>query len=190
MHHSTTFPQAQWLFATCIAQQCFHGEAKTFAKRNAKTSDHRIPLTSLRLNHSKLNQQSFQVLYVGIAVSSLLSRFLGAMTVLVIRMISPGQRRPAMKTTPSLTLQWRLLARVARPCLSTASHCVGLRISPSSSEIRKRRRISFLNSRTDKFLGRLGKIEGLFISNPCKRCCLYFKQFKIFLLILLLKYDI
>ena len=122
MHHSTTFPQAQWLFATCIAQQCFHGEAKTFAKRNAKTSDHRIPLTSLRLNHSKLNQQSFQVLYVGIAVSSLLSRFLGAMTVLVIRMISPGQRRPTMKSTPCLSLKWRFLARVARPSFSAASH--------------------------------------------------------------------
>ena len=38
----------------------------------------------------------------------------------------------------------------------------------------------------DKFLGRLGKIEGFFISNPRKRCCLYFKQFRISLLILLL----
>ena len=151
-----------------IAQQCFHGEAKTFAKRNAKTSDHRIPFTSLRLDHSKPNQQRFQVLYVGFAVISLPSRFLGAIAVPVIRMISPGQRRPSMKTTPCLSLKWWLLARVTRTSLSTASHFLGFRISPSCSEILSRRRISSRSSDTDKFLGRDGKIEGFFISNPCK----------------------
>ena len=85
---------------------------------------------------------------------------------LVIRMIFPRQRRSTMKSTTCLTLQWRLLARVTRPCLSSASHFFGLRINPSCSEIFNLRRISFLNSGTDKFLGRLGKIEGLFISNP------------------------
>ena len=104
----------------------------------------------------------------------------------VIRMISPGQRRPAMKTTPCLSLKWGLLAQAARPCFSSASHFFGLRISPSSSEIFNRRRISFRSSRSVKFLGRLGKIEVFFISNPRKRCCLYFKQFRISLLILLL----
>jgi hypothetical protein len=73
-----------------------------------------------------------------------------------------------MKSTTCLTLKWRLLARVARPCLSSASHFFGFRISPSWSEIFNRRRISFLNSVTVKFLGRLGKIEGFFISNPWK----------------------
>ena len=107
------------------------GVAKTFARRNAKTSKHRIPLTPLWLNHFKPNQQRFQVLYVGVTVSSLPSRFLGAMTMLKIRMILTRQRRPAMKTTLCLSLKWRLLARVARPCLSSASHFFGLRIRPS-----------------------------------------------------------
>ena len=176
LHHSTTSPLAQWLFVTCIALWCFHGEAKTFAKRNAKTSNHHISLTPLWLNHFKPNQQRFEVLYVSVTVSSLPSRFLGAMTVLVIRMISPRQGHPSMKSTPCLSLKWRLLARVARPRLSTASHFFGLRIRPSWSEIFNRRRISRRSSVTDKFLGRLGKIEGFFILYPCIRCCLYFKQ--------------
>ena len=166
------------------------GVAKFRATMNSKTSKHRIPLTPLWLNHFKPNQQRFQVLYVGVTVSSLPSRFLGAMAVLVIRMIFTGQRRPAMKTTPCLSLKWRLLARVARPCLSTASHFFGLRISPRWSEIRSLRRISRRSSVTDKFLGKLGKIEGFFISNPCIWYCLYFKQLRISLLILLLKYGI
>ena len=152
------------------------GVAKTFARRNAKTSKHRIPLTSLRLNHSKLNQQRFQVLYVCVTVSSAPSRFLGAKAVLIIRMISPRQGHPTMKSTTCPSLKWRLLAWLASPSSSSASHFFGLRISPSWSDIFSRRRISFLNSNVDKFLGRLGKIEGFFISNPCKRCCLYFKQ--------------
>ena len=165
------------------------GVAKTFAKINAKTSKHRIPLTPLWYDHFKPNQQRFQVLYVGVTVSSLPSRFLGAIAVFVIWMIFTRQGHPTMKSTTSLTLQWRLLARIARTCLSTASHFFGLRISPSCSEIFNRRRISCRSSVTDKFLGRLGKIEGFFILNPSKRYCLYFKQFRIFSLILLLKYG-
>ncbi len=99
-----------------------HGGAKTFAKINAKTSKHRIPLTPLWFDHSKPNQQRFEVLYVGVAVCSLPSRLLGAMTVLIIRMISPRQRRPSMKTTPCLSLKWWLLARVTRPSFSATSH--------------------------------------------------------------------
>ncbi len=184
MHLIVTTSWRQSLIDTLIAPQCFHREAKTFAKINAKTSKHRIPLLSLWFNHFKLNQQRFQVLYVCVTVSSVPSRFLGAVAVLIIRMIFTRQRRPAMKTTPCLTLKWRLLAGVTRPCLSSASHFFGLRISPSWSEIRSLRRISCRSSDVGKFLGRLGKIEGFFISNPCKRCCLYFKQFRIFLLII------
>jgi len=166
-----------------------HGVAKTFAKINAKTSKHRISLTTFWCNHFKLNQQKFQVLYVCVTVSSVPSRFLGTVAVLIIRMIFTRQRRPAMKTTPCLSLKWRFLAGVTRPCLSSASHFFGLRIRPSCSEIFNRRRISFRSSRSVKFLGRLEKIEGFFISNPCIRCCLYFKQFRISLLILLVKYG-
>lgn len=136
--------------------------------RNTKTSKNRIPLTSLWFDHSKPNQQRFQVLYVGVTVNSLPSRFLGALAVFVIRMVSPGQRRPTMKSTPCLSLKWRFLARVARPCLGTASHFFSLRISPSWSEIFNRRRISIRSSRSVKFFGRLGKIEGFFISYPWK----------------------
>ena len=157
-----------------------HGVAKTFAKINAKTSKHRIPLTPLWFDHSKPNQQSFQVLYVGVAVSSLPSRFLGAMTVLVIRMISPGQRRPAVKATPCLSLKWWLLARVARPRLSSASHFFGLRIRPSWSEIFNRRRISRRISDVDKFLGRPVKIEGFFISNPQKNAAYILSNLGVF----------
>ena len=117
---------------------------------------------------------------MGVTVSSVPSRFLGAMAVLEIWMIFTRKRRTAVKATPCFSLKWRLLARVARSCLSSASHFFGLRISPSCSEILSRRRISFLNWDADKFLGRLGKIEGFFILNPCIRCCLYFKQFRIF----------
>ena len=155
---------------------CFHKVAKFSATMNSKTSNHPIPLSPIWFDHSKPNQQRFQVLYVGVTVSSLPSRFLGAMTVLIIRMISPRQGHPSMKSTPCLSLKWRLLARVARPRLSTASHFFGLRIRPSWSEIFNRRRISRRSSVTDKFLGRLGKIEGFFILYPCIRCCLYFKQ--------------
>ena len=144
------------------------GVAKTFAKINAITSKHRITLTPLWFNHFKPNQQRFQILYVGVTVSSLPSRFLGAIAVFVIWVIFPRQGHPAMKSTTCLTLQWRLLARVTRPCLSSASHFFGFRIRPSWSEIFNRRRISRRSSDVDKFLGRLGKIEGLFISNPCK----------------------
>jgi hypothetical protein len=133
---------------------------------NLKTSKHRIPLTPLWLNHFKPNQQRFQVLYVGVTVSSLPSRFLGAMTVLIIRMIFTHQRRSTMKSTTCPSLNWRLLARAARPCLSSASHFFGLRISPSCSEIFNLRRISRRSSDVDKFLGRHGKIEGFFILNP------------------------
>ena len=160
------------------------GVAKFCAKINTKTSKHLIPFTSLWLNHFKPNQQRFQVLYVGVTVSSLPSRFLGAMAVLVIRMISPGQRRPTMKSTPCLSLKRWLLARVASTSSGATIHFFGLRISPSWSEIFNRRRISFLNWDTDKFLGRHGKMEGFFISNPCKRCCLYFKQSRIFWVII------
>jgi hypothetical protein len=83
-------------------------------------------------------------------------------------MIFTRQGQPTMKSTTLLALNWRFLARVARPRLSSASHFFGLRISPRFSEIFNRRRISLLISETDKFLGRLGKIEGLFISNPSK----------------------
>ena len=180
LHPSTTSIWAQWLFDTFIALWRFHEVAKINATMNSKTSKHRIPLTPLWLNHSKPNQQRFQVLYVGISVSGLPPRFLGAMAVLVIRMIFTHQRRPAMKSTTCPSLKWWLLARVARPCLSSASHFFGLRIRPSWSEIFNRRRISRRSSDVDKFLGRLGKIEGFFIWNPYKRCCLYFKQFRIF----------
>ena len=176
LHLIVTTSWRQSLIDTLIALQCFHREAKTFAKINVKTSKHRIPLLPLWYDHFKPNQQRFEVLYVSVTVSSLPSRFLGAMTVLVIRMISPGQRRPAMKTTPCLSLKWWLLARVARPRLSSAGHFFNLRIRPSCSDIFNRRRISRRSSVTDKFLGRLGKIEGFFILYPCIRCCLYFKQ--------------
>ena len=146
----------------------FHEVAKFSAKMNSKTSKHRIPLTPLWHNYFKPNQQRFQVLYVGVTVSSLPSRFLGAMTMLKIRMIFPWQGHSSMEATPCLSLKWRFLARVARPCLSSASHFFGLRISPSWSEIFNRQRISFRSSRSVKFLGRLGKIEGFFISNPWK----------------------
>ena len=155
---------------------CFHKVAKFSATMNSKTSNHPIPLTPLWLNHFKPNQQRFQVLYVGVTVSSLPSRFLGAMTVLIIRMIFTHQRRSTMKSTTCPSLNWRLLARAARPCFSYASHFFGLRIRPSWSEIFNRRRISLRSSVMDKFLGRLGKIEGFFILYPCIRCCLYFKQ--------------
>ena len=122
-------------------------------------------------------------------MSSLLSIFQSAISMLEIGMIFPRQGHPSMEATPCLSLKWGLLAWAARSCLSSASHFFGLRSSPSRSEIFNRRRISFLNSGMDKFLGRLGKIEGFFISNPCKRHCLHFKQFRIFLLILLLKYG-
>ena len=101
-------------------------------------------------------------------------------------MVFTHQGQPAMKTATCLSLKWRLLARVASPSSSAAIHFFGFRIRPSCSEIFKRRRISFRSSRSVKFLGRLGKIEVFFISNPRKRCCLYFKQFRISLLILLL----
>ena len=104
---------------------------------------------------------------MGATFNSLLSIFQSAVPVLVIRMIFTHQRRSTMKSTTCSSLNWRLLARAARTCFSSASHYLGLRINPSCSEICKRRRIIFLNSGTDKFLGRLGKIEGLFISNPC-----------------------
>ena len=117
---------------------------------------------------------------MGATFHSLFSSFLGAIAVLVIRMIFTGQRCPTMETTPCLSLKWRFLARVARPCLSSASHFLGLRISPSCSEIFNRRRISSRSADTDKFLGRHGKIECFFISNPSKKYCLYFKQSRIF----------
>ena len=144
------------------------GVAKFSATMNSKTSKHRIPLTSLWLNHFKSNQQRFQVLYVGVTVSSLPSRFLGAMAVLEIWMIFTWKRRSAVKATPCFSLKWRLLARVARSCLSSAIHFFGLRISPSCSEIFNRRRISIRSSCSVKFLGRHGKIEVFFISNPWK----------------------
>ena len=180
LHPSTTATWAHWLLDTFKWLWSFHEVAKTFAKINAKTSKHRIPLTSLWLNHFKPYQQRFEVLDVGVALSSLPSRFLGAMAVFVIGVIFPRQGQPSMKSTPCLSLKWRLLARVARPRLSTASHFFGLRIRPSWSEIFNRRRISRRSSDVDKFLGRLGKIEGFFIWNPCKRYCLYFKQLTIF----------
>jgi hypothetical protein len=126
---------------------------------------------------------------VGATFHSLFSSFLGAMTVLIIRMIFTHQRRSTMKSATCPSLKWRLLARVARPCLCSASHFFGLRISPSCSEILSRRRISSRSADTDKFFGREGKIEAIFISNPNKSYCLYFKQFRIFSLILLLKYG-
>ena len=89
---------------------------------NSKTSKHRIPLTPLWFDHSKPNQQRFQVLYVGVTVRSLPSRFLGAMAVLVIRMIFTHQGQPTMKSTTCFALKWRLLARIARPSFSAASH--------------------------------------------------------------------
>ena len=144
------------------------GEAKFSATMNSKTSKHRIPLTPLWYDHFKPNQQRFEVLYVSVTVSSLPSRFLGAITVLVIWMIFTRQGHPTMEATSCLSLKWRFLAWVARPSFSAASHFFGFRISPSWSEILSRRRISFLNWDTDKFLGRLGKIEGFFISNPWK----------------------
>ena len=111
------------------------------------------------------------------------------MTMPVIWMIVTRQRHPTMKSATCLTLKWRFLARIASPSSSATIHFFGLRISPSWSEIFNRRRISFRSSRSVKFLGRLGKIEGFFISNPCIRCCLYFKQFSVSLLILLVKYG-
>jgi len=176
LHSSTTSTWAQWLFDTFIALWCFHEEAKTFVKMNAITSKHRIPLTSLRLNHSKLNQQRFQVLYVCVTVSSAPSRFLGAKAVLIIRMIFTRQGQPTMKSTTLLTLKWRLLARIARPSFSAAGHFFGLRIRPSWSEIFNRRLISRRSSEIVKFLGKLGKIDGLVMPNPFKIYCLYFKQ--------------
>ena len=153
------------------------GVAKTFPRRNAKTSKHRVLLTPLWFNHFKPNQQRFQELNVSIAFRSLPSRFLCAMTVLIIRMIFTHQRRSTMKSTTCPSFNWRLLARAARPCFSSAGHFFGLRISPSCSEISSRRRISSRSADTGKFLGRDGKIEGLFITNPNKFYCLYFKQF-------------
>ena len=127
------------------------GVAKFSATMNSKTSKHPIPLTSLWLNHFKPNQQRFQELYVGATFHSLFSSFLGAMTVLIIRMIFTHQRRSTMKSTTCPSLKWRFLARVARPCLCSAGHFFGLRISPSCSEIFNRRRISILSSRVVKF---------------------------------------
>ena len=73
-----------------------------------------------------------------------------------------------MEATPCLSLKWRLLARVARPGLGVADHFLGFLIKPKRSMIFIRRRISWRNSRTVKFLGRDGKIEGFFILNPLK----------------------
>jgi hypothetical protein len=168
LHSSTTSTWALWLFDKFIPLWCFHEVAKFSATMNSKTSKHRIPLAPLWLNHSKPNQQRFQVLYVGITVSGLPPRFLGAMAVFVIGVIFPRQGQPSMKSTPCLSLKWRFLARIARPCLSSASHFFGLRIRPSWSEIFSRRRISRRISDVEKFLGRLGKIEGFFILYICK----------------------
>jgi hypothetical protein len=44
------------------------------------------------------------------------------MTMPVIWMIVTRQRHPTMKSTPCLTLKWQLLARIARPSFSAASH--------------------------------------------------------------------
>ena len=133
--------------------------AKTFARRNAKTSKHRIPLTPLWFDHSKANSQTLKVLYQCSTFSHSFARSQSAMPVLEIGMVFTHQGQPAMKSTTYLALKWRLLARVARPCLSSASHFFGLRISPSCSEIFNRRRISIRSSCSVKFLGRHGKIE-------------------------------
>jgi hypothetical protein len=55
---------------------------------NPKTSKHRIPLSSLRLNHLKQDSHLLQLLYISIAIRSLLSGFLGAMTMLKVPMFS------------------------------------------------------------------------------------------------------
>jgi hypothetical protein len=70
---------------------------------NSKTSKHRIPLPPLWFNHSKPNQQRFQVLYVGVTVSRLFSRLLGAITVFVIWVIFARQGHATMKSTTCLT---------------------------------------------------------------------------------------
>jgi hypothetical protein len=54
---------------------------------NAETSKHRIPLTSLRLNHPKQDSHILQLLNMSIAICSLLSGFLGAMTMLKVPMV-------------------------------------------------------------------------------------------------------
>ena len=126
---------------------------------------------------------------MGVTVSSLLSIFQSAMSMLEIGMIFSSQGHPSMKSTARFTLKWRLLAWAARPSFSSASHFFGLRIRPSCSEILSRRRISSRSADKDKFLGKDGKIEGLFITNPSKIYCLYFKQFRISLLIILAKYG-
>ena len=100
----------------------------------------------------------------------------------VIWMIVTRQRHPTMKSTTCLTLKWRLLARVARPCLSSASHFLGLRISPSCSDIFRRLRISLRNCGTDKFFGRLGKIDCFFISTPWCLTAYILSNFGIFCL--------
>ena len=130
---------------------------------NSRISKHRIPPLPLWSNSSKPNKQNFKMFDQRITFCCLPSRFPGAVTVPVIRMVFTHQGHPTMKATPCLSLKWRFLARVARPCLSTASHFFGLRISPSCSEIFNRRRISSRSSDVDKFLGRLGKIEDFFI---------------------------
>ena len=84
----------------------------------------------------------------------------------VIWMIGTRQRHSTMKSATCLTLKWRLLARAARPCLSSASHFLGFLISPSCSDIFSRLRISLRNCGIDKFFGSIGKMDGFFISTP------------------------
>jgi len=67
------------------------GEAKTLATMNSKSSKHRIPLPSLRLNHLKQVSHLLQLLYIGIAIRSLLSGLLGAMTMLIVPMVFTRQ---------------------------------------------------------------------------------------------------
>jgi hypothetical protein len=54
---------------------------------NAETSKHRIRLPSLRLNHLKQDSHLLQLLYIGIAIRSLLTGVLGAMTMLIVPMV-------------------------------------------------------------------------------------------------------
>jgi hypothetical protein len=53
----------------------------------AKTFKHRIPLHSLRLNHFEQDSHPLELLYISIAIRSLLSGFLGAITVPIVPMV-------------------------------------------------------------------------------------------------------
>ena len=89
---------------------------------NAKAPKHRIPLPSFSLNHPELDSQLLNLLYVGVSLNSLLSRFKGAAPVLKVPMVCSFWGKPAMQTAACPTLNRWFLARVACSSLSPTSH--------------------------------------------------------------------